>query len=326
MGIWGVFLVPLVQATTIYQQLTDSSGAIQLDNVLPPYTLVATFQSPVSESLSADAFVYLVVTNLGINALDIALILNDSLGATQASFSTGSGGAVPVSDGDQFLEIPIQSGAGNNLIAGETYTLYADINTLGSVSAAVRANYSDNFLYGYITNNGVESVPVAPGIPGFTDVGIATTSQQVYCNANFSSTTGFLDSIGLSISQGFCNVGVFLFVPSSQAVSQWQGLSSTTQVRIPFSYFYGLKSIYSSYVATTSPSFLDVSINTGAFPSSTLVALPASWTVFSTSTLGTFAYGGFLSLARTLMSYSLWLLFAWFIFFEVKNLHTRKHS
>jgi len=282
LGVLIVLLAPFsVQGATIYQQLTDSSSEVTLYNGIGTCTAtssnIATFMAVSTVVPTAGSFAYGVFFNDtgGPNTINITISSTTNYNALHTwSLS------VPSSDADQFLEVTAHSGT-EPLLAGETYVVHGC--DVGSEVTKTRSNLSEDFWYGYITDDGVESVPVAPGIPGFTDVGIATTSQQTYCSTNFSTSTGLLDSIGQSISLGFCNVGVFLFVPSLSAVATFQNNWDTlTTTKFPFSWVVDARETIDQFAATSSQGWFAVSIPTG----STTAALGfTSIEVISTSTL-----------------------------------------
>lgn len=87
----------------------------------------------------------------------------------------------------------------------------------------------------------------APGFAGFASSTVATT-----CDNSFATSSGFLDSVGSSISNGLCRVASFLFVPSPSSLRQFVSLASTSQQKIPFSYFYDIVNDFSSLSASSS--------------------------------------------------------------------------
>jgi len=120
---------------------------------------------------------------------------------------------------------------------------------------------------------------------GVTLIGAGSTAG--FCNTAFSSSTGFLDSIGASISNAACQVFSFLFVPSIDSITQFQSLASTSQSKIPFSYFYGAYDIYSGLTASSSVNLPSWSMDFPAFGSSTPLGtiIPTHVDWFSTTTI-----------------------------------------
>lgn len=238
-----------VHATTVYQQLSDSSSYFSPSGAT---IQIASFIPTSSGTFGPDSFLFFVGM---IPTPDTGAQFNFYISTTTSTAQGIASFALnPDADSgaDQFLEAPVVGGGGGTYEAGTTYYVLFALSGANAPGSQVRTNLSNDFFYGYIVDDGGETIPIAPGIPGFTDVGIATTTQQAYCSTNFATSSGLLDSLGRSISLGFCNVGVFLFVPSSQAMSQWQTLASTSQQKIPFSYFAGFRTLFQQLTATTS--------------------------------------------------------------------------
>lgn len=98
--------------------------------------------------------------------------------------------------------------------------------------------------------------------PNFS--GFATSTVAETCDDSFSTTTGFLDSVGASISNGFCRVGAFLFVPNANIITQYANLPASLNTKIPFSYYYDFKAILDGSSASSSSNFTPLAINLGA--------------------------------------------------------------
>jgi len=298
--LWGAFSISQVHASTIYQQLSDSSATIQFTGVNDDTHILGSFLTN-SETYylanSSEVVGFLAVVNSHLNGSRLTIVI-----ASTSSYTigdpvpwTGSNGCTePLNNsGDVFYPAAhgLKGGSsGGYLMPNTTYYVFATIDDAcgsGTVNAEIRTNLSSDFYYGYITDTSGNSIPIVPGIPGFTDAGISTTSQQVFCNTNFSTSSGLLDSLGQSISLGFCNVGVFLFVPSGNALSQFQSLASTSQTKIPFSYFFGAKDIFLGLTASTTENLPDWSIDLPAFGSSTPMGtiIPTHISILSTTTI-----------------------------------------
>jgi len=282
----GLLWTPFsVQGATIYQQLTDSGGAIGTGNI-------ATFVSFSAGLISGGQFQLSIYnsmtssTTLDANGGQIGIknAIGDTVAASQPTNCANSdvlaketlfcvGNLVP------------QNGY-TNYVVGEQYTV-DQVSNLNGASVVTGIDYDTPQFYGYITDAVGNSIPIAPGIPGFTNVGISTTSQQVYCDQNFSTTTGLLDSLGHSISVGFCNVGVFLFVPDTTTLSQFQTLASTTRSKIPFSYYFDVQSILNSQSASTTENFFTVSLDLPDIGSTTPIGnfIPDHIEFLSTTTI-----------------------------------------
>jgi hypothetical protein len=301
------FFIPFsVGATTIYQQLSDSSGRLEIDTCANPDETVATFETVSTTTLNTDGFVFFVANSPSGGSVEFQI---DDLHA----FSSVS---VPSGEADHFLESHYQTSE------PEMGPGVHELKACYTVSQVyLRSNLSEQFLYGYITNDSVESVPIAPGISGFTDVGIATTSQQVWCASNFASTTGILDGIGHSISLGLCNVGVFLFVPSTASVNSFFVRLSEIQTKHPFAWAFDVRDTYSAYVATSSdalPSFsLDLGTSTAAILGSSEIEL------FGKDEVDMFLPASILTALKLLVSSLIWLTVIAFIYRQISGVWHR---
>jgi len=345
--------VPHVFATTVYQQFTDSSGIVEVGANTSTHALLASFQvqSPINVN---DAEIQLVwwnhaQDNLGTPYSGCQANLASILVATSSvwydqisnnSFNnlrlngSSNPNCVQYSEDELFtFAIATTSSPGSLLTVyqpGVTYYVWVEFALDDADSfIQIASNLSSNFFYGYLTAGGLHSgtdIPILPGLPGYTDVGISTTSQQVYCNSNFSTSTGLLDSLGKSISTGICNVGVFLFVPSQNALSSFATLSSTTQTKIPFSYYYNVKSILQT-ASSTSGNFTSIHLNLGGatgVASTTPFAgiLNQDFQLLSTSTISTYISPSTYNLLMDLARYAIWIA----VMFHVYRRIVPKHA
>jgi len=256
-----LLLVPFsVSATTVYQQFSDSSGTVELGingTILGSFTVS-------SETVTVPAEIQFVARNDNGGGLCTGNLFNFFIGTstTDQMFSVPSG-VVPCNGEENFListsTVALYSA---NYLPGETYYIYTTTNV---TDIFITTNLSEDFYYGYLTADGfATSIPILPGLPGYTDFGISTTSQQAYCNANFGTSTGLLDSLGQSISLGFCNVGVFLFVPNPSALTNFnENWTNLTTQRFPFSWITHTRDILENYVATTTENFPTVTLDFG---------------------------------------------------------------
>jgi len=325
------FSVPFsyAQASTIYQQLTDSSGTVTFNGAgcVPAGSFTTTASSTVVAG-DPGLLVASVLVKNGDGSSNRAVVEvytgANCTGSLIGSYQSTSFLDVVIGE-DTFFSLSASSGFG--LSANTTYYLaFSGIDS--PIEYEARTNLSEDFFYGYLTADGTgESIPIAPGLPGFSNTGIATTSTQVYCNSNFSTSSGLLDNLGQSISLGFCNVGVFLFIPDQTAIDRFVGIASSSQTKIPFSYFYQIKSLYENLIATTSPSFIDIELplhNIGIGSSTALGNFLPNVSAFSTSTISTYIPDSTRSVLRTLMSSVIWLLFAYYAYGVVTRMIAKR--
>jgi len=324
-----LFLVPfsVSKADTFYQQLSDSTRSVEIITVGSggPLDCYALGSFTVAQDVTVDSSGrgFLFMTNKTGTPFTFHDYFNVQIATTSVSGNTCA--LTPtIAQYDSFATVQAQANPQlvNLFSAGGPVTLYAGVvyylnlatNTRGASSGGhilIAIGTPSSSMFGALNTDGVASIPVTPGIPGFTDVGVSTTSQQEYCGSSFSTSTGFLDSLGRSISLGFCNVGAFLFIPSQQTLNQFQGLASTSQNKIPFAYFFDVKSIYDNSTATTTQNVPTFSINLGLidFASSTAMGhiLPTNLDFFSKGTIDKFLPVGMHDLIYNLMIYAIWV-------------------
>jgi len=295
LAILGAFSVPyIVSATTVYQQLSDSAGektataeTIEVGSFVSPPVRTTLYSA--SQNVGGKFGAFILNKHDTVSGSGTFSIASTSADCPATTFFVATNAQTVAANEEILVDLEFTSGTDKYLMPSTTY--FICFTAAGaSIEFGIAMNLSADFIYGYITDVSGVSVPLTPNIPGFTDVGISTTSQQVWCNQNFSTSTGFLDSVGQSIALGLCNVTVFLFVPSSNAFSQFQTLSSTTQSKVPFSYvfdaydiFLGLTASSTGNIAAMSLSFPDISSSTpfGSF-------IPTSVVGLSTSTISTY--------------------------------------
>lgn len=117
----------------------------------------------------------------------------------------------------------------------------------------------------------------------------------------------------------------YLFYNSStlDAMNSFQNLGSILRAKAPFAYFYSVINIYNS-------SFTGTATNSQSMPALSLnlsdSALPMVITIFSSSTISKYAGSSAVSLFRTLIGYALWLAFAYFIYYEIRNFREKRHQ
>lgn len=323
--IWGAFFVPYAYAVTVYQQFSDSSISLELPPggvILASFT-VSNSYDPVPAELQLVANVP-VGTGCVLNLFTVYVSTSTTFSALGSDRivdfrprNSPDGGCIPDDAQDHFSVATTTSTgySGVTYEPGQTYYIWGQSAV---ADIFVTTNLSQDFYYGYLTAGGFNvTLPILPGLPGYTDYGIATTSQQVYCYGNFSTSTGLLDSIGQSISLGICNVGVFLFVPSNSVVNNFFLTASSSAERIPISYFYDFRNAIISQVATTAATVPTYSVNLQALGlgSSTPLGnvLPAL-TILSTSTIDTFLPAGMRTTLINLASYAIWVFTAFTLY------------
>jgi len=149
-------------------------------------------------------------------------------------------------------------------------------------------------------------------------IGISTSTTATFCNGSYSGS-----GIGDIIANALCNVSGFLFVPDTTALNNFSSLQQVLATKIPFSYFYGLATLYESATATTSASFINLSYNLhdlGIGSTTALGNLLPNAVVLSSSTVTQYDTVGFIPLTRTVAGYAIWLGFAYYVYRRTSGL------
>jgi len=324
---FALLLTPFsVSGMTIYSQLTDSSGNFRAEDetiVVATFTTPATVRQMYDLASNTKGLLGAFVTNQSGSAQDYLFALASSSAQCVRDSYFISTGSVNMPDGTtELIEADFEGGASVFLMPNtEYYVCFRAVDPTSDF--LVSANLSVNFFYGYIQDVTSGNIPVVPGIAGFTDVGISTTSQQIWCNQNFSTSSGLLDNLGQSISLGVCNVGVFLFVPSSNALGQFSQLASTSQTKIPFSYISGVSAIFAGLSASSTANLTAVTINFPDISSTSPLGsiIPSTIVGLSTTTIGTYLPNNVRLAFLALQSTFLW---AGFIFMMYRRIIPHK--
>jgi len=319
--LWG----DTVFAKTIYQQLSDSSGSVEMTGQV----LIGSFTVPnvsLIENLATSSLLF-VLSNPS-QSSSVTFFASPQLLIATTSPTSNSHAFILLTECNGLTLLPGEDvfcggrifGANFNTewFPGVVYYLMVD-QSQANGDINIRTNFSESFAYGYFSDSGGTSVPIAPGLSGFTDVGIATTSQQVYCNQNFSTSTGLLDSLGQSIALGFCNVSVFLFVPSPQSIDGFFSKLSSFENRAPVSWIYDVREIYTGYVATTTDNFPALTIDVGTSSLASVLG-SSDLELLSKDTIDHFLPSGVLSALKVLISIVIWLGAIGFVYRQVSGI------
>lgn len=158
--------------------------------------------------------------------------------------------------------------------------------------------------------------------PTQTAIGVATTSTNSFCDQNVPfDNSSIIQATLTAVPNGLCKVGAFMVIPSGNTLGQYALLSSSTQEKIPFSYFYDVQSLITGAATSTSQNSQTFAMNLGAldFSSSTAMGplLPTSLTFFSSTTIGQYMSPATHDLLYNLMIYAIWLEVMWLIYHKI---------
>jgi len=307
---------PFAFASTYYQQLSDSSSFYTFSacDIVGSFTVSSTTHITSGEDTG------LMVASVQqqqspTDKTGIAIYTGIACTGFVAEYrSTELGNASTTPTTDFFLTLTSISTA--TLNPSTTYYL-ALVGVGAPLNYKARTNYSEDFMYGYLTAEGTgESLPISPGLPGFTDYGIATSSQAVYCYQNFASSTGFMDSVGLSISQGICNVGVFLFIPSSASIMGWNSNLNSLSSRAPFRWIGQMRTSLEGLTASSTDNYINLTLN---FGTTTAILGFTQLTVISSTTLSKYYPDSIRTSTRNLIGIVFILLGVSFIYRDLQR-------
>jgi len=330
MVVVGAFSVDSAQAASLYQQLLDGDGSIiHTDTAatdLP--TLIGNF-TPSVTTRSASTSILMLINNsdaAGINHVIIQIatstqnITPGNIPSAICQYLAYNDNMQPVTtSGNFYLSATTTDTCNVGAIYDYYYastTYYVYVYGISPYDAAklpadyaIKTDRGNQYFYGLITSGEGGTVLVLPGVTGFTNPGISTTSQSVYCASSFA-TSGFLSQVASDISTAMCNVTVFLFVPSNESLTVFLSLASTTRDRAPFSYFYDMSTDINNLSASSTANLPTYTANLSALGigSTTPIGniLP-NLTLLSSTTILQYAPSGFYSALMFLARASIWL-------------------
>jgi len=315
------FIGPLcASADTVYQQLVDSGGKKSLPfstSCANSYVVGTVVTDGASHVMNGGTgYFYFNNPDSSSNTVDIGLSTTssycDEVGAAAFSIPpTGSDGTVGI-DG---------AFSGSSLAPNTHYNLVA-ISGSYAVTVKIVSSFDTSNAFGYITDANQNNVPIIPGVPGFTDVGVATSSVASYCNSSFSATTTFASQLSSDFSYGLCTVSVFLFVPPASALTQYGNFSSLLSGKFPFSYFYSIAGAFSSLTASTTENLPTFTLNLqdlGIGSSTSMGNILPNFVLLSTSTIGHFMPDSIRLQLLFLATCAMWLAFMYDVFRTIKN-------
>jgi len=173
---------------------------------------------------------------------------------------------------------------------------------------------STDFIYGDWNSFDVLTAS-ASSTPYFNfDTASSTDSYlSAGCNSFGSSTEPIYSSSGFKYS--ICYAGGYLFVPSVNSVQQFSLIPYKLQTTFPFSYYYDVKSLITNS-STTANMFGTMIVN---------LPLVGTTTILSSDTINYFIGTSTASVIRSLVTYALYIGFAWTVWHRIRNLFKGKH-
>jgi len=161
-------------------------------------------------------------------------------------------------------------------------------------------------------------------------------SSTIFAPFVFSSSTvedfcepaaNILD-VGGGVRYGLCYAAVTLLLPSDTSLARFTTLASTTQSRIPFSYLYELRSIFSGFTASSTANLPALTLSFPSPGSTTPLGniVPASVEALSSSTIGTYLSEGVRASFLALQRIFLWVGFIYLMYRRIIPHHVMEHK
>jgi len=218
--------------------------------------------------------------------------------------------------------IPSEISVGVGVYGGTTDDCYIDVGYVATSSYGRPIWSQLDYVTGWTLSTaqnpyGLLSVSEQPFTldPSITYFGISTSSVATFCDGSFATTSGFINEIGSSVTLAFCRAAVFLFIPSPSALDNMSVLASTSQTKIPFSYVYELRNIFSGLTASSTANIAALTYNFPQVGSTSPLGsvVPSTIVGLSTTTISTYlpdsARTSFLNLQRVVLWVGLVYLF-----------------
>jgi len=332
MTVWGAFLVPQAQSATVYavsayvdKQIplaTSTSNGPQGEYIRYPNDTIykgwsgSISGTPISvPSFNRIAF-FITDTNLTTGQMSgSALFFN---GSNQATSCASGGTNIYVCNITATTTISDLSFVPSNVLGGWAVMGGSSLNpgvsdTGPDPAQQVTGGYAfllcDTTCGAFVQRASLSASELLSGV--------STSTVAATCDGGVATSSGLLDSIGSSIANGMCRVGVFLFVPSPGAISQWQAIGSQVVTKAPISYAVEVRDAYEAFVATSSETFPALSLNLGT-TSGFLGG--GNIELLSEDKVEQFAGSTALSLLRGLLASVFWLMAIAFVYRQISGL------
>lgn len=324
--IGAFFFAGTASATTIYQQLLDSNGTVNL--VQSVYTIIGQFTTDSNQHCFSttnpgdiEFFQYNPTPNAGIESIIVSSSTNamdiDAINPTATINGTSTSGNV-------FYHFPLTGNVTDPQCMTPNTVYYIMINS-PFPSSYVVSGVPTPLMFGFITDGSSLSTSIIPGTPGFATIGVSTSTLYQTCYSNLSNATSssFFSQFEQDFSLGLCQTGVFLFVPNTYAVGQFTNIPNQLSVRFPFSWFVGTGSaIIDTVTSTTTNNFPGYTIDLqslGIGSTTPMGNILPKFTFLSTSTVSTYLDDSKREALLFMVSCGLWLGFIWGCYVTIRD-------
>jgi len=316
-ALWAllVFLtfVPLASANTIYLQANPANVIPSAPNGSGQYfvnspTFDSNFNGIASSSMTWGLNAW--IAGGGTTTLRAQLIINPATSPCSVDFTVNRFGATY-----QVTQF------GCNLTGITVGTvLYYQLRSLDGTQFFTSGLGDSPYVVITDQDGNFQSFPVFT--PGTDVLQVATSTTNVFCDTNVPfDSSSIIQATLTAVPNGLCKVGAFLLIPNQNSLGSFANLSSSTQDKIPFSYFYDVQGLVTGSATSTSQNSqvfsMDLSIMDFASSTSMGPILPNVLTFFSSSTIGQYMSPATHDLLYNLMIFAIWGDVMWMIYHKI---------
>jgi len=325
MLVWGAFSVAQAQAATLLQQPNGTTNGnatstnqyfrIGQGNLIGQVPLSGTGVTLRAKGTFANGAEYFGIQIIGYS--DAYITATDVCGWNITPAAVGLGAF----DGT-FTANNNGCSTGDGIYSSSQWVEIIFLTNLGSVTwVGLPAAVSPFMPYSppegvlgitpYVVVSGVNQSLDPNLVNGGNPSGVSTSTIRAYCNGSYATSTGFFSDIANGVTYGTCTAFAFLFVPNQDTLQSFSDLGSTTQNKIPFSYYYDFAGILNGSTASSSTNFnaLSTDLRATGVASTTAFAnvLPSTFTWLSTTTISTYVNPTLYALLFLLMRSAIWI-------------------
>lgn len=353
-GVQAAFFVPVASAATLYSQPNNSVSSVYWTNgagytflddngsSTQAFNLGNIFPAGITIPIGAHLRYWVYLADDGTNYGDTAVfVYSDIIGGTALCGGT-SGQQFTVHNQWALIDYacnsgPITIGPGHNILlvfssgSFPTHVTYSALQGQGGGNSwrGFQPYWEISDATGLFdgpapaaTSSSQVNIGISPTVQA---IGVATTTAAALCTSQNATSTGILDTITNGFGVAMCYAGTLLFVPSQNSVQQFSTLSSSTQSKIPFSYYYDFANILGGSSASSTGNFSVLSVDlrsTGVGSTSPwATVLPTSFTYLASSTIGTYIPKGLYDVLFLLMRSAIWIVVLFHIYHRLRPKH-----
>jgi len=153
--------------------------------------------------------------------------------------------------------------------------------------------------------------------PSISSSGINFSAAQQFCNGAFGTSTGGAYGIITDSANSICQVGAYLFVPSTDSVDTFTQIPTSLEGKFPFSWGFGVKDLLTNLTASTSANYPTVTYNFSTSTGLSVILSSSSLLIVNPTLIQNLAPDSTWTTIRYLMASILWIAFAYFVYRKV---------